>query len=182
MNTKIFTLFSGLVLASVLGVASAAPISAAPTTAKAQDVFAALDATKISLEDAIKTAENSVAGKPTKAILDEKSIPAAYRVAITDSAKRTVTVVKIDSVTGKILDSRVYHPDNQAKAGAAVGIMPPAAKAKASTTTMPTTSTPLPAAKPATQAKPVTQGTATTPATPAPAVTSTPTTAPATTK
>lgn len=185
MKTTIAATLSGMLLASTMGYAAAAPTTPAPAPAK-QDIFATLSTTKISLDDAIKTAEQTVSGKLVKAELDSDSSPNTYRVAIADSGNRTVTFMKIDSSTGKMLGSKVYRPDNRAaspagKTGAATPMKaapaaspakPAASAAKTPAASAPAASNPLktsaaPAvAKPAAPAatNPLKSTTATTPA------------------
>lgn len=119
MKTTIAAALSGMLLASAMGYAAAAanPVTPTPAPAK-QDIFATLSSVKISLDDAIKTAEQTVPGKLVKAELDSDSSPNTYRVAIADSGNRTVTFMKIDSSTGKMLGSKVYRPDNRAASAA----------------------------------------------------------------
>lgn len=149
MKKTLTAVISGLLLASAMGYASAdtapattapaATVSAAPAPAKARpDLFAALAGTQVSLDDAIKTAEQTVTGgKLVKAELDISTTPTAYKVALADSSNRTVTYVKVDASTGKVLTSKVYRPDNRvAKVAAPSAAVPAkaAAPAKASTT------------------------------------------------
>lgn len=152
MNTKKIAVVSGLILASVLGCAVANPTTSA---LKGKDLFTTLASTRITLDEAIQTAEHTVSGKPVKATLDGDTTPAAYRVAIADSNTRTVTYIKIDSITGKVVDSRTYHTDKQSEK---TGTRPGAAKTKSKAALPQHLSPPKPAATPATSAttKPVT--------------------------
>ncbi|QLQ32689.1 MAG: hypothetical protein HZT40_15085 [Candidatus Thiothrix singaporensis] len=61
MKTTIAAALSGMLLASAMGYAAAAanPVTPTPAPAK-QDIFATLSSVKISLDDAIKTAEQTV--------------------------------------------------------------------------------------------------------------------------
>jgi hypothetical protein len=168
MNSKTLATVSGLFLASVLGYATAnpaTPASPAAPAAQKQDVFAAMASTKITLDDAIQTAEHTVTGKLLKAGLDSDGTSIAYKIAIADSNTRTVTYFKIAPATGKVVDSRTLHPDKQAARAAnkpapaaANKAMTPAAKApaakapaapmtSASTPAAPMTSASTPAAK-----------------------------------
>ncbi|MEB4591614.1 PepSY domain-containing protein [Candidatus Thiothrix sp. Deng01] len=140
MKTTIAATLSGMLLASTMGYAAAAPTTPAPAPAK-QDIFATLSTTKISLDDAIKTAEQTVSGKLVKAELDSDSSPNTYRVAIADSGNRTVTFMKIDSSTGKMLGSKVYRPDNRAASAAGkTGAATPMKAAPAASTAKPAAS------------------------------------------
>ena len=109
MNTTIAAAVSGLLLITTMGYVSAAPATAKP------DMFTTLANTKVSLDDAIKTAEQTVSGKLVKAEMDSDSSPNTYKIAIADNSSRTVTFMKIDSTSGKVLASKVYHPDNRAE-------------------------------------------------------------------
>jgi hypothetical protein len=171
MNTKTLAAISGLFLASVLGYAAANPATPASPTAPAaqkQDVFAAMASTKITLDDAIQTAEHTVTGKLLKAGLDSDGTSIAYKIAIADSNTRTVTYFKIDPATGKVVDSRTLHPDKQAARSAN---KPASPAAKAPVAPMSTTT---PAAK-----APVAPMSTTTPAAKAPAAAPMSTTTPA---
>lgn len=103
MTTKILAVTTGLILTFALG------------TATAHDLFTALADTKITLDDAIHTAEQMVAGKLVKANLDIHSTPFTYKVAIADSNTRTITYIKVDPNSGKVLTSKTYHTDKPIK-------------------------------------------------------------------
>lgn len=116
MNTLSIThVASGLCLAFAVSVASANPVNsatAAPATQAKQNVFTLLTNTKITLDDAIKAAEKSVSGSLIGAELSREGSP-SYRVVLADTNSRTLTFVKVDASNGKILSSRVTHPDNR---------------------------------------------------------------------
>lgn len=113
MKTIIAATLSGVVLMTAMGYASANPAAAAPAQKK-QDIFTTLASTKVSLDDAIKTAEHTVSGKLVSADLGNDGKSSSYRIAIADNNSRTLTFMKIDAASGKVLASRVYHPDNRA--------------------------------------------------------------------
>lgn len=116
MKTTIAATLSGLLLMTSMGYASANPT---PPAQKRPDIFAALEITKVSLDDAIKTAEHTVAGKLVSADMGNDGKSSFYRVAVADNNSRTLTFMKIDATNGKVLASKVYHPDNRAAANAA---------------------------------------------------------------
>ncbi|WMP18764.1 PepSY domain-containing protein [Thiothrix lacustris] len=163
MNAKILTMVSGLLVVAAIGSASANPATPNATASAKPDVFATLASTKTTLDSAIQTAEHTVTGTLLKAGVDNETTPAAYRVAIADSKSRTVTYFKIDSVTGKVVDSRILRPDKQTakttskpnvtntanSAGLMGKVKAPAVKAPIATAPIaPMGSTTTPAAKP----------------------------------
>lgn len=152
MKKTLTVAISGLLLASAMGYASAdattapaptaAPVTtAAPAPAKKLGLFAALAIAKVSLDDAIKTAEQAVPGKLVSAVLGNDSNPNTYRIGIADSSKRTVTYVGVDSSTGKVLttkvENRAPNAANKAKHPPAAGAAKPATAKPATTTTKP---------------------------------------------
>lgn len=103
-----------LCLTSLTGEASAEPFTPLKFEGVGrQDVFAVLGSINVSLEDAVKSAEKTVFGKPVKAELISDSNPPVYRVAIADTNSRTLTLIKVDAGTGSVLSSRVVHPGKQ---------------------------------------------------------------------
>lgn len=107
MRLALTSVIGGALLVSSMGYALADP-------AAKPDLFALLAIPKISLDDAIKTAEQTVSGKLVKAELNNDSHPNTYRVAIADSDSRTITSIRIDTRTGKVLGTKVYHPGSRA--------------------------------------------------------------------
>jgi hypothetical protein len=107
--------FSSLILVAALGCTSANAASTTTPATPKQDMFAALEATKITLDEAIQTAEHTVTGKLLKATLDGDNTSLVYKIAIADSNTRTITALTVDTITGKVLDSKTFHADKQAE-------------------------------------------------------------------
>jgi hypothetical protein len=156
MNATILTGVSGLILASVLGCTAANAASASTPAPQKKDMFAVLADTKITLDEAIQTAEHTVTGQLLKAGLDSDNNAIVYKIAIADSNTRTITALTIDTVTGKVLNSKTFHADQQVektsrKPGAAKAAPAPQAtspKAEAAPASTPATTPSTPTTKP----------------------------------
>lgn len=113
MNATLLARISSLLLISALGWTAANAASATTPAPQKKDMFAVLADTKITLDEAIQTAEHTVTGKLLKAGLDGDNTSIVYKIAIADSNTRTVTALTIDTVTGKVLNSKTFHADQQ---------------------------------------------------------------------
>ncbi|WMP18734.1 PepSY domain-containing protein [Thiothrix lacustris] len=112
--TRLAGLIGLLLIASLDGTIANAANTATLATAK-QDIFVALNTTKITLDDAIQTAEHTVTGKLLKATLDGDNTSLVYKIAIADGNTHTITALTIDTITGKVLDSKTFHTDKRAE-------------------------------------------------------------------
>ena len=108
MRTHV-TVWMGGVLLSLITLSARAD-SAVPR--QLPSVFNAIAKTHVTLDEAIRTAEQTIGGTLVKAELDQTTSPDCYRVDIADANSRTVTALKIDTDTGKVLSTKTYHPVN----------------------------------------------------------------------
>lgn len=110
MNAKVLTFLS---IGLLVCLAEFAQADNTPTTARPRlvsNLFGMLTTAKVSLDEAIQTAEQTVAGKLVKAETDSTSSPNSYKIAIADTNTHTITYIKIDASTGKVLSTRTWHP------------------------------------------------------------------------
>ncbi len=114
MNTKWLISFGVGVLWSLGGLVQADNTPASSHPRPIPNLFGMLATAKISLDDAIKTAEQTVAGKLVKAEADSTSSPQSYRITLADVGTRTMTYVKVDANTGKVLGTRTYRAGRHA--------------------------------------------------------------------
>jgi hypothetical protein len=112
MKINALAITTGLILAFTLGYAAANPT---PPAIPQKDVFSVLATTKISLDDAIHTAEQTVAGTLIRASLNTVRSPTIYKIAIADSNTHTITDIKVDPVSGRVVSSKTYHTDKTAE-------------------------------------------------------------------
>lgn len=78
------------------------------------DLFDFLNNAKISLDDAIKVAEQTVSGKLIRATIEPKGSVSYYKIVLADKSSRSLTYIRIDSITGKVQSLRTYRIDAKA--------------------------------------------------------------------
>jgi uncharacterized membrane protein YkoI len=93
-------------LLTLAGLATAATLAWAGTHAEApNDASADLAKAKVSLVQAVQTAQTQAGGQATRAELDSEHGGLAYSVEVVD-AKQQVLDVQVDAISGKVLSSR----------------------------------------------------------------------------
>jgi uncharacterized membrane protein YkoI len=75
------------------------------------DLFDFINSTKISLDDAIKIAEQTVSGKLIRATIEPKGNVSYYKIVLADKNSRSLTYIRIDPNTGKVQSLRTYRAD-----------------------------------------------------------------------
>jgi uncharacterized membrane protein YkoI len=76
-----------------------------------RDLFDFINSTKISLDDAIKIAEQTVSGKLIRATIEPKGNVSYYKIVLADKSSRSLTYIRIDPNTGKVQSLRTYRAD-----------------------------------------------------------------------
>lgn len=106
-------MFPALIIAA--GVATAAGLAYAKESSSSDNEAAAdLGKAKISLSQAVATAETKAGGRATRAELDGKGGVAAYKVEVV-TPDHKVMDVKVDAVDGKVLSSLADTADRGGK-------------------------------------------------------------------
>ncbi|MDP2024689.1 PepSY domain-containing protein [Sulfuriferula sp.] len=75
------------------------------------DALADLAKAKISISQAIASAEQASPGKATRAELENENQGLSYIVEVADAATQKVTDVRVDGVTGKVLSAQADRGD-----------------------------------------------------------------------
>jgi uncharacterized membrane protein YkoI len=105
MRNKYRLIIAGLVVAAAGGSAVAA------TGAQGNDAFADLAKAKISITQAIASAEQAGGGKATRAELEEEKAGLVFKVEVANATTRKVMDVHVDGVSGKVISSTEDHDE-----------------------------------------------------------------------
>jgi uncharacterized membrane protein YkoI len=103
------------VAALVLGTAAGTAVYAARPSNDENDAIADRARARITLVQAIATAEQSAGGRATRAELEHERAGLVYEVEVADAAAQSVTDVQVDGITGKVLKSTPDRIDRRGK-------------------------------------------------------------------
>lgn len=107
MRNKLSLTLGAIILAVGAGTAAYATQSGQHEN----DALADLTKVKISISQAIASAEQAAPGKATRAELENEKHGLSYSVEVADAAMHKVTDVRVDGVTGKVLSAQLDQGD-----------------------------------------------------------------------
>lgn len=107
MRNKLSLTLGAIILAAGAGTAA----YAVQSNQHENDALADLSKAKITISQAIASAEQAAPGTATRAELENEQHGLRYSVEVADAATRKVTDVQIDGVTGKVLSVKLDQGD-----------------------------------------------------------------------
>lgn len=111
MSNQLTLTLGALVLAIGAGTAA----YASQTSRHEDDAFTDLAQTKVSISQAIASAEQAATGKSTRAELENQNGDLVYTVEVANASTQKVMDVKVDSVSGKVLSMKEDQADHEGR-------------------------------------------------------------------